>query len=72
MLKDSFILLYKSIERSSLEYANSHSVGWPCRKEDIEIIVRVQIRAMIVLFKCITRGDQSTVASGPPWFFIYD
>jgi len=43
MSSDTFVMLYKTLVRSHLEYANC--VWSPCRQMDIDKIVRVQMRA---------------------------
>ena len=47
MSSDTFVMLYKTLVRSQLEYAN---VVWsPCRQMDIEKLEKVQMRATKML-----------------------
>ena len=58
MSPDTFVMLYKTLVRSQLEYAN---VVWsPCRQMDIKKLEKVQMRVTKILSqmsKCSYKND---------------
>ena len=62
----SFILLYKSIVRPHLEYANS--VWCPCKQDDIKQLEKIQERAtkLVINFKKMSYKDRLMHLNLPP------